>query len=216
MRRAFTMAEVLITLGIIGIVAAMTLPGLIARHRSKVLEAQFKKRYSELSQAISMLKSKEEYVYGVYDGPNFQEVLVKQYSGAKTAERSIYLGNSTYQKRRLGFELPVYKTFNKLADFSRSQLDDGFIYHNQDFFIYINADNNNLTNKKIAIDINGSKGPNIAGFDLFIFDLDKTDSLRAYTENKGLCSANDTSALNGISCSYYAMTDGDYFYKLGW
>ena len=33
----FTLAEVLITLGIIGVVVAMTLPTLIARHQEKVL-----------------------------------------------------------------------------------------------------------------------------------------------------------------------------------
>ncbi len=35
---AFTMAEVLITLGIIGIVEAMTLPSLIQRNNNKVVE----------------------------------------------------------------------------------------------------------------------------------------------------------------------------------
>ena len=55
-KKAFTLAEVLITLGIIGIVAAMTMPVLIAKYRSKVLETQFKKRYSEVSQVFIQLK----------------------------------------------------------------------------------------------------------------------------------------------------------------
>lgn len=40
---AFTLAEVLITLGIIGIVAAMTFPTLITRNQNKALEASLKK-----------------------------------------------------------------------------------------------------------------------------------------------------------------------------
>ena len=40
---AFTLAEVLITLGIIGVVAAITIPGLVADYQKKVLVAQFKK-----------------------------------------------------------------------------------------------------------------------------------------------------------------------------
>lgn len=36
MKKAFTLAEVLITLGIIGIIAAMTLPFLIGRYNEKV------------------------------------------------------------------------------------------------------------------------------------------------------------------------------------
>lgn len=49
-RFAFTLAEVLITLGIIGVVAAMTLTTVINRTQSKELETQFKKVYTELNQ----------------------------------------------------------------------------------------------------------------------------------------------------------------------
>lgn len=48
---AFTLAEVLITLGIIGVVAAMTIPTLIARVQNKELETAFKKNYSMLQNA---------------------------------------------------------------------------------------------------------------------------------------------------------------------
>lgn len=51
---AFTLAEVLITLGIIGVVAAMTLPTLIANYDKKVTAAKVKKAYSELLNAIRM------------------------------------------------------------------------------------------------------------------------------------------------------------------
>ena len=47
---AFTLAEVLITLGIIGIVAAMTLPGVMGKFREKATVTKLKKFYSVLSQ----------------------------------------------------------------------------------------------------------------------------------------------------------------------
>ena len=49
---AFTLAEVLITLGIIGVVAALTLPTLIHNHNKKVIETRLKKFYSSMNQAI--------------------------------------------------------------------------------------------------------------------------------------------------------------------
>ena len=55
-RLAFTLAEVLITLGIIGVVAAMTLPTVTNKYRGHVLEQQFKKSYSNLSQVIIDMK----------------------------------------------------------------------------------------------------------------------------------------------------------------
>lgn len=45
---AFTLAEVLITLGIIGVVAAMTLPTLINNYRKQETIAKLKKVYSVL------------------------------------------------------------------------------------------------------------------------------------------------------------------------
>ena len=49
---AFTMVEVLITLGIIGIVASMTLPSLIGTWKDKQFKTAYKKAYSDISQAF--------------------------------------------------------------------------------------------------------------------------------------------------------------------
>ncbi len=50
-RCAFTLAEVLITLGIIGIVAAMTMPSLIQKYQERETVVKLKKFYSILSQS---------------------------------------------------------------------------------------------------------------------------------------------------------------------
>jgi len=60
---AFTLAEVLITLGIIGVVAAMTLPALITNYKEKQTVSQLKKFYSTLSQAWLMMENE----YGSMD-----------------------------------------------------------------------------------------------------------------------------------------------------
>lgn len=48
----FTLAEVLITLGVIGVVAAMTMPVLLQNYRNHVVETRLKKFYSVFNQAI--------------------------------------------------------------------------------------------------------------------------------------------------------------------
>ena len=57
-KKGFTLAEVLITLGIIGVVAAMTLPTLIANYKNKVLVNQAKNSYSKLSNALLATKNR--------------------------------------------------------------------------------------------------------------------------------------------------------------
>ena len=51
---AFTLAEVLITLGIIGVVAAMTMPALLSRNQERVTVTKVKKFYSVMNQALLM------------------------------------------------------------------------------------------------------------------------------------------------------------------
>ena len=55
--KGFTLAEVLITLGVIGIVSVMTLPALIANNRNKELENGLKKAYSVMGQALDMYQA---------------------------------------------------------------------------------------------------------------------------------------------------------------
>ncbi|MDR1326831.1 MAG: type II secretion system GspH family protein [Heliobacteriaceae bacterium] len=54
MKKAFTLAEVLITLGIIGVVAALTIPALVAKHNKKIAEIRLQKFYSAFNQAINL------------------------------------------------------------------------------------------------------------------------------------------------------------------
>ena len=54
MKFAFTLAEVLITLGIIGIVAAMTIPNLITKHQQKVTVTKLEKAISYINQAYKL------------------------------------------------------------------------------------------------------------------------------------------------------------------
>lgn len=47
MRKGFTLAEVLITLGIIGVVAAITIPGLITAYKKHVIASSLKRAVSQ-------------------------------------------------------------------------------------------------------------------------------------------------------------------------
>lgn len=58
MNKAFTLAEVLITLGIIGIVAAMTMPSLVGKYRQKTVETRLEKFYSVANQAVKLSELK--------------------------------------------------------------------------------------------------------------------------------------------------------------
>lgn len=58
-KSAFTLAEVLITLGIIGVVAAMTIPTLMNSTNSKETVTSLKKVFSTLSNAYTLTENEE-------------------------------------------------------------------------------------------------------------------------------------------------------------
>ena len=90
----FTMAEVLITLGIIGVVAAITLPGLVAAYKDKVYIAQAKKAYSTVMNAINMAKAEEglsDYT-GIYDTSTTSDVTARKI--LKFMKVTKYCGNT--------------------------------------------------------------------------------------------------------------------------
>ena len=93
MKKAFTLAEVLITLGIIGVVAAMTIPSLINAYRERVTVTKVQKAYSLLSLAFKQITE----AYGVppYAYPGVQD-------GAANCHSCAYLKRDLYKSQLHG------------------------------------------------------------------------------------------------------------------
>lgn len=219
----FTMAEVLITIGIIGIVAAMTLPSLINRAHGKKLEAQFKKGYSLLMQVMELMTYGEgqtitPQAYAVHKfAPAFNLYLV----AAKACPETNCLVERNSEKDEngnlTGYGFGEYKTFNRKATVSGDLMDNGQFMLKNGMTIFIE----NEGSVYISIDINGtSQGPNLWGHDLFTFQLTNDGKLLPMGANgtnwtaSTDCSIQNTSKRNGISCTYRAMTDKNYFKNL--
>ena len=88
MKKGFTLAEVLITLGVIGVVAALTLPTLIENHQKRVVVSRLQKFYTNINQAIKLSEvdngSCEFWIYpeptsGVEGAKNFYNTYIKKY-----------------------------------------------------------------------------------------------------------------------------------------
>ena len=133
---AFTLAEVLITLGIIGVVSAMTIPTLMANHRKKVVETKLEKIYSVMNQAINLTNAE----YG--DVTNWIIDCGSSDSPTCSINEVENWFNST-----IGKHLETLKTGkikNKTDDILLIYLKDGSILgvtnYIYDMFFYVNSD----------------------------------------------------------------------------
>ena len=102
-KAAFTLAEVLITLGIIGVVAALTLPTVINKVQSVILKNQFKKAYSSLLNAINLVQKDEPVACWYWDK--------KSYASAVCTKRNEY-GTCIAWDNKLADGSPVPADYN--------------------------------------------------------------------------------------------------------
>lgn len=177
MKRGFTLAEVLITLGIIGIVAAMTLPAVINTYKKQELVARLKKSYTVLNQAMKLAEVDHgEFEY--WETPQqigkeaYTQKYFKQYFNImKECKDADDCGYSRIQYRALDGKTYRYGTV-WAPNGTTIAVADGSIYQFRTSVQADDLDDPSLTDKYsslIFIDTNGSKEPNTLGKDVFIF-----------------------------------------------
>ena len=192
-RFGFTLAEVLITLGIIGVVAAMTMPSLIANYQKKRAVTQLKATYSILSQAFE--RAKADYGDMSYWG---LDSIYGQTSGEEGIVKNVI---ETYF---LPYIKPLKNygvtTFTNLGYWPIYNLDksiDTIVLGQDRYFITLtngtivgfsldghcdeegtDENGNWVCNSQwyftivyIIVDINGKQGPNTFGKDIFVMKL---------------------------------------------
>lgn len=221
-KSAFTLAEVLITLGIIGVVSAMTLPALVNRTQGKELETGLKKAYSVIQNAINKMSYDEGQIvnYANYPSRQFMTIFKKYFKVSKDC--GIHGCENTTQDDdgNTSYLSQTYKTYNNHT-MSMYQLDDGQVFTSDGMFIMVENATVNETVLFISVDVNGySKKPNRWGHDLFTFQVMDNGKLlpmvaegTAYDADS-FCSTTSTNSRNGIGCTYKALTDKDYFKNL--
>ena len=217
---AFTLEEVLITLGIIGVVAAMTLPTLIQKQNEKKDIVHLKKVYSILNQAL--LKEISE------NGTVDLWGLTKTDTGMKDDEGLVILDNSGREKLAsifkkhlkvvvqpdISFEsIPIYnmggiQNMAEAQDYSIKNtlyLADGTIIK----FGYIRSCIDWCAD--IAVYLKSSNGKYIQGRNTFYFHLDKDKIYPAGMQNatvysfEATCKYGNTERQNGRGCTAWVI-----------
>uniref|UniRef100_UPI004028D210 prepilin-type N-terminal cleavage/methylation domain-containing protein n=1 Tax=Candidatus Scatousia sp. TaxID=3085663 RepID=UPI004028D210 len=162
----FTLAEVLITLGIIGIVAAMTLPAITANTRKSETSARLKKFNSMMAQAITLSESVNgDSIYwqkeaaSITEDENDDEIYDNDL-GPKATYKFLMKYIAPYIKYYRIEESVPYPNPENPEKFSKIYFADGseaYVKNGACIDFYY--------------DVNGERKPNRYGYDIFIFAL---------------------------------------------
>lgn len=228
----FSLAELLIAVAIIGVIAALTIPGVIANYQRKALLTQLQKNYVELQESLLILKT-ENYQKGLY-GSSLNK---KSSTSIRNSAGKFLLG---YYKITQDCETDTQPCFaSKYADLSTMTYSD---YSCEGYSVVVAggaaicivpasiteeevSDGTGATTTKetknpavVYIDVNGSKEPNIGGRDMFTFNIYEdftidevdpasTDLSSIETERNNLYDENCLSSSIGKGCFAKILND---------
>ncbi|MCD7879928.1 MAG: type II secretion system GspH family protein [Candidatus Gastranaerophilales bacterium] len=217
---AFTLSEVLISLVIIGIIAAMTFPLIYANYQEKAIKSSLKKNYSVLQQSLDRyyidngvrLVNSDITLSGVYHTFKYKltpYLNLMQDCGWGHSDR-----NSETAQPCVNYDdfNNVYSTYTGKT-ITQNYFDDGQFILNDGSIIFINDYNGLLF---ISVDVNGKdKKPNRLGKDLFMFELDENGSIipmgakgtKYYSNTNAYCSETSSNSMNGAGCTYKILLE---------
>ena len=205
-KNGFTLAEVLITLVIIGVIAAATIPTLINNTQKHEYVSKLKKAYSNLVQATNLIIAEEGPVpvwsgeKGVVHGYYKKKLVIAKEcgydEGCLEQRRYKYLngGNS--------LDWESNDTYYKLV------LSDGTQLILEEFYPACNVVGGMSGEQDICmfmeVDLNGGKEPNTIGRDVFAFVLKKDGLYPVGIGRENRCTTN----YNGYNCAAKVLKEG--------
>ena len=215
----FTLAETLITLVIIGVVAALTIPRLLNKYQHTVNIVKWRKAYSQFSQIA--LKMSED-----YEVSTFEQVLATENTDNNKNEAAIRLFRKYFKhlnadcngtcKGRSGWNcqrilVDKYTTYTSeyryLNGTSAGYWVLGYYptvcFQTPDYVFAM--DTNTSSYGRISVDVNGTKAPNVIGKDIFVLNMNDLKKVVPGGENQFYSNAdyacNENAKYGGPACS---------------
>ena len=228
---AFTLAEVLVVLGIIGVVSALTLPNLGQNTGNKETVAKLQKVQSELNDALGRAQAEYGPVKTWFSGGNYEGATLRnRFNGrieeflrvSKTCEtnKSGCFTNKSPKNFRGAASATIWNLNTAANNSKRYILADGtsvyFHLWNKTCSGYNAPDGLKTGCGWIEVDLDGpNKGPHQAGKDIFLFDISNTYGIYPYGSFQ---SAYDIDTIykrcfnTGETCAAWVINNGNMDY----
>ncbi len=220
----FTLAEVLITLVIIGIIAAMTIPSLMNKTNEQETVVAVKKAYSVLSQACLRMVADYGELNPSYFGrlsadvtKNFGDAFVKYLNVQKNC--GVESGGDCWSTENGG----MYKFFDgsdwvnmnlNQSKYYLVRLNDGMsllIQNSPSYTVKGTSESLQYSMGHFIVDVNGDKGPNTSGKDVFRFWITKYGIVPIGTLDETMYTLSDCRT-TGRGCTAWVVMKGNMDY----
>ncbi len=174
-KHAFTLSEILIAVGIIGVVSALTVPTVISNYQRKAFATQFRKVVNEFESAteLSMTdEAKAKFSYTSYYA-NLNDFVTKNFKTLKSCAANT--SGSCFASN--------YESINGSSGAAFTCDNTSYVLANSAVVCLSKT----TSFVKVVVDINGTNDPNIGGRDMFTFYIDKDTGLAKKNYDSSTC-----------------------------
>lgn len=217
MKKGFTLSEVLITLGIVGVVAVLTVPGVMKNYKSRLYTAQLQKAYAQIADSVQAMMN-DQHV------DNFYESTIANPNSCSNANDGVcekgvgVLLNNNFKvaKRNCKSDDKVKKCIAGTGTDAYTSINNGGTKAIDAEYCIQNTNGAAICGKwdagnkmvHLLVDVNGTASPNMVGRDLFAIDIKSDGSLSDYgsnspdptvVANKTTCDDSSTTTLNAYA-----------------
>ena len=185
--KAFTLAEVLITLGIIGVVAAMTIPTLISKYKEREILTKLQKEYATLQNAfkLSTVENGDFSTWRWNQIPVGDEKRI-QYFWSNYIFPYLKVAKSCFPVSPECFS-PDAKYLDGSALYRLSGRHAGIVLQDGTTLYSWASGDDYLPHVWIFVDVNGLASPNVVGQDIFaMFFTPKSPTISTGEEEEGV------------------------------
>ena len=208
-KRAFTLTELLIALGIIGTIAALCIPSLMTTINNKSLAIQLQNNVAAIQQAIANQKiiknTKDMSETAFANETDFYALFQSSKGETCSASSTTKCWGDSY--RVIGGGAPSYEL---VPEGNAIRLKNGAT------IAYETGNGDAYGNKQLCeifIDVNGADEPNIVGRDLFAFFISKNGTISGNRSvNPGTCDT-PSECFNALVKNNYNVPDDKHYYN---
>lgn len=221
MKKAFTLAEVLITLAIIGVVAGMSIPSLMNKINNKDKVVKLKKVYSTFSQALQRYQADNGVLEEVFVGDGSSAASLAALEALApylNISKNCGLSSGCWYTSELKFLGGTVNSVDAEASWvahGKAILADGTLFLIADYPGICSTSNMGLNNicGLMYVDVNGVKGPNTKGRDVFLFQIIRTGIVPAGANGDGYsCDPNSSSNSDSNGCTAKVLQESEMNY----
>lgn len=200
-KHGFTLAEVLITLGIIGVVAALCFPQVVTEYRKAVLKVQLKKAYADISRVNQRIIADGQNLLQITEATQRAQLVMSYMLDKNMLESNTSWLGSTERLTEIYEGNGLYSHYNRPN--AHVSCDNAGVWRDNIGRLWLFNDADRL----ICVDINGVKGPNRYGYDYFIFYPDKNSGEKILPHFTDIENEFSVSATSHSDYTYYALFD---------